>query len=223
MKKITKIAATFAAAMAILFGAASCSHDGGASLAALSLTDDDDDDDDKNSPVTVNAVWDFKADTANASAWITELSESGNWNWDSGSDVKGKVKDTEQAISTTSGTGAKFTFLKTSKSIESGGSSGWKVGTNATPIGLAYIKVDGACTVTIKGKDGGDKKEDGTIRSFYVSTSADGSGTKSVDYSQSGTAAADFEKSFEATAGKTYYLFAAGVNFYSITCTPPAE
>ena len=36
MKKITKIAATFAAAMAILFGAASCSHDGGASLAALS-------------------------------------------------------------------------------------------------------------------------------------------------------------------------------------------
>ena len=35
MKKITKIAATFAATMAILFGAASCSHDGGASLAAL--------------------------------------------------------------------------------------------------------------------------------------------------------------------------------------------
>ena len=36
MKKITKIAATFAATMAVLFGAASCSHDGGASLAALS-------------------------------------------------------------------------------------------------------------------------------------------------------------------------------------------
>ena len=49
MKKITKIAATFAATMAILFGAASCSHDGGASLAALSLTDDDDDD--KDPPV----------------------------------------------------------------------------------------------------------------------------------------------------------------------------
>ena len=55
MKKITKIAATFAATMAILFGAASCSHDGGASLAALSLTDDDDEDGDPVTPVTVKA------------------------------------------------------------------------------------------------------------------------------------------------------------------------
>ena len=38
MKKITKIAATFAVAMAMLLVAASCSHDGGASLAALSNT-----------------------------------------------------------------------------------------------------------------------------------------------------------------------------------------
>ena len=35
MKKITKIAATFAVAMAMLFVGASCSHDGGASLATL--------------------------------------------------------------------------------------------------------------------------------------------------------------------------------------------
>ena len=38
MKKITKIAATFAVAMAMLLVGASCSHDGGASLAALSNT-----------------------------------------------------------------------------------------------------------------------------------------------------------------------------------------
>ena len=96
MKKITKIAATFAAAMAIFLGA-SCSHDGGASLATLgggggSTTTTD--------PVVVDAVWDFATqptgfpltDTENDAVTAFKLSPksgsgatltaTGRWKWD---------------------------------------------------------------------------------------------------------------------------------------------
>lgn len=178
----------------------------------------------------VNAKWDFKADSAKDAAWLADLTASGDkWKFDENSDVKGKVQDEENGVSITptTGSGANFTFLKTSKSIESGGSNGWKTGTskaNGTAsdfTAYATITVTANCTVTLTGKGGG-KSEDSSkgVRGFAVN---DGD-TDVVKWEQNNTTASEnfpsTNNSFSAVPGKTYTIKAAGVNFYSIACTP---
>ena len=206
MKKITKIAATFAATMAILFGAASCSHDGGASLAVLSLTDDDDGDGKKDpvTPVTVNAVWDL-ASGANASHNATIEAFAGT----------NTALSSNEVITPDSGSGATLTIIANDKN-KIKYNTGLQQSTGTQEVDFAELKVEGACTVKIKAKGSSSSFTNTNINSFSIN------GENKFNVGGSNGASADtdeHEYTYTAESAKTIKITAIGMKFTSITCS----
>ena len=213
MKKLQNIAAIFAAG-ALLLGAASCSHDGGASLAALGKEEGKKD---PVTPVTVNAVWDFDKG-ANASKNATILAFGGTTT----------ELPSNLTIDPDSGSGATLILLASKDNkIKYGanGSSatepystggGIQQSTTGSEKDFAELKVEGACTVKIKAK--GASSSVSSTSSNINSFSINGVNKFKVEV-KTEVDADEHEYTYTATGAETIKITATGMKFMSITCS----
>ena len=202
MKKLQNIAAIFAAG-ALLLGAASCSHDGGASLAALGKEEGKKD---PPTPVTVNAVWDL-ASGANASN-NAAIKAFANTN---------KALDSNEVITPDSGSGATLTIIANQyNKIKYNG--GIQQSSGSTERDFAELKVDGACTVKIKAKGASTKLDDDSSSTNINSFSINGENKFKVELATKFDAD-EHEYTYTATAAETIKITAIGMKFTSIACS----
>ena len=160
---------------------------------------------------TVDAVWDFN-EGANASTNATIIAFGGS----------PTALSSPLEIQPDSGSGATLTLLVNSnnkikysanKSGESGKSGGGiQQNTGSLERDFADLKVDAACTVTIKAAGASSAISTGNINSFSIN------GTNKFKAEPGSEDTTEHEYTYTATGAETIKITATGMKFMSITC-----